>query len=538
MRDNRSYILLLVALWSVLYLPNLWWRDLTGTDEPKYAQVAREVMLEGHWFALHFNGKSYYGEPPLYFWTEALFSLPRGDVTEFTAMLPACLAALGTILMVYFLGKRLFSPRAGLLAALILASLPQFHKFGCMARLDIPFAFLITSSLAAFYSGYSEPARRRRYFLVAWALVGLAAITKNGPLAFFLVAAVVSLFLWRRKELRLLKQTQPLLGGLILAATVLTWLLPAYLIEGRSYIDGLLGQFGSQIKTPLGMDKFFFYFTEVFAGTLPWSLLLPVAFYLYYKGTPGRQEGVEFVSLWFLTIFFTFSIALQEFSRYILPLYPAVALLLANLWDGLMERPALVEWPGKKSAVIYGLAVILGFLVANIFFRTHTHTLVFSPAIGLVIGSGLLGLMAALWHTLRAKQFRILFVFVFLITGSFELNYNKLHFAWYKTDGSEKPLCLKVAGLLEPGAPWAVYRVFRQAHVFYTKSHPRDIQSEEELISFLSSREKVYCLLREDDYNSLNPRVGLPLFEVEKLRGTHKKAKRLLLISNKPSSPS
>ncbi|MEK7821450.1 MAG: glycosyltransferase family 39 protein, partial [Planctomycetota bacterium] len=126
--SNRSYVLLTIAIWAVLYLPNLWWRDLTGTDEPKYAQVAREVLLDGHWFALHLNGAPYYGEPPLYFWSEALLSLPHGDVTPFIAMLTACLFGLGTILLTYFLGKRLFDADTGFLGAAILATLPQFHN--------------------------------------------------------------------------------------------------------------------------------------------------------------------------------------------------------------------------------------------------------------------------------------------------------------------------------------------------------------------------------------------------------------------------
>lgn len=66
MTIRRQHLLLLVLVWLVLHLPNLWGRHLAGTDEPKYAQVAREAMLGGHWFALHFNNKPYYGEPPLY----------------------------------------------------------------------------------------------------------------------------------------------------------------------------------------------------------------------------------------------------------------------------------------------------------------------------------------------------------------------------------------------------------------------------------------------------------------------------------------
>lgn len=89
--NARSAVFILVCLWVVVFLPNLWLREFTGTDEPQYAQIGREVLVDGHWSALRLNGNPYYGEPPLYFWLEAAFSLPRGDVTEATASCPPCL---------------------------------------------------------------------------------------------------------------------------------------------------------------------------------------------------------------------------------------------------------------------------------------------------------------------------------------------------------------------------------------------------------------------------------------------------------------
>ncbi|HHT9117000.1 MAG TPA: ArnT family glycosyltransferase [Candidatus Hypogeohydataceae bacterium YC38] len=537
--NDRFFVLLLVGLWLLLYFPNHWGRDFSGTDEPKYAQVAREALLEGHWFALHFNGLPYHGEPPLYFWLEALFSLPRGDVTEFTAILPSSLSALGTILVVYFLGKRLFSMRAGLLGAMVLASLPQFHKFGCITRLDVPFAFFITSSLAAFYFGYTDPARRRKYFLMTWLLMGLAAITKKGPLAFLLVGAVIFIFLWRRKELALLRETQPLLGGLIATATILVWLLPAYWIEGRGYIEGLFGQFESHIKTPLGAGKFLFYFTEVLAGTLPWSLFLPSIFYKAVKGGMSMREnkGLEFPCLWFFIILLTFCIALQKFSRYILPLYPAVALLVGNLWDGYMEKRPLNDWSGRKKAIVAALGIPLGAVVAWTFFKSHIHEPIFSPTGIAIMSLGLITLLWALRVSYQSGQSAVLFAFIFLATCTFEMTYDRLLFPWQNENRSEKPLCLRIANLIEPGTPWAIYKTFRPAHVFYTKSHPRNIGSENDLIPFLSSRERVYCLILEEDYQGLNSRSGIDLFVVEKLKGPHRRTANLLLISNKPPRP-
>lgn len=548
--SNRSYVLLTIAIWAVLYLPNLWWRDLTGTDEPKYAQVAREVLLDGHWFALHHNGDPYYGEPPLYFWLEALLSLPYGDVTPFIAMLTACLFGLGTMLLTYSLGKRLFDADTGFLGAAILATLPQFHNFSCTARLNVPFTFFITAALTAFYFGYSEVnvgAPRRvaptSYFSWGWVLLGLAAITEKGPIAFILVGATVLVFLWRRGELRLFLETRPVLGLFLSAVPVTLWLLPAYLTVGRSYMEGLFGQFNSQVTTPLGVDKFLFYFSAIFVDGSPWSILLPFAFYAYWKERGAGVPQRDFLWTWLFVILITFSIILQKFSRYILPLYPAVALILAHFCGGYIRRPALREWTSIKGALCWGLAPFLGLLFAWIFFGLHTHKLVLSYLIIGAMGVGLLGLSFVVRQIFRDKQWEVLFVFTFLVTSSFQMSYNRFLFPWEKENRSERAYCEELKGLMEPGAPWAVYRIFRPAQVYYTKSHPKAISSEEELVSFwaggppeadatVSLPGKVYCLMAEADYNGLTSTGRVPLFKVAELQGLHKA--RLVLVSNLP----
>ncbi|HHT9119689.1 MAG TPA: ArnT family glycosyltransferase [Candidatus Hypogeohydataceae bacterium YC41] len=548
MTTRRRHLLLLFFVWLVLYLPNLGERHLTGTDEPKYAEVAREAMLESHWFALHFNGKPYYGEPPLYFWLETLFSFPQGDVTEFTAMLPSCLLALGTIFVTYFLGSKLLSAREGMLAALMLATMPQFYTFSYMARLDVPFAFFVTACLTCFYLGFRSLGERNYnssasatkntpYFLLGWALMGLASITKKGPLAFLLIMSII--VLWKRREISILRRARPIQGVLILALIISGWLLPACLLEGTTYLQGLFGQFESHVKTPWAIDKFLFYLSEVFVGAVPWSLPLPLVFYWYFKGNPRCKSELEFPLIWVFVIFSTFSIILLKFSRYILPLYPAVALLLANFWEGYIQRPPLRGWTFTKKMFIWAPALFLGPFFAWIFFGVHTHKLDLSFLIGMM-GAGLISLSFVAWKIFRDKQWEALFVFTFLLTASFQMAYNRFQFPWENEMRSEKAYCEELKRLMEPGAPWAVYKAFRPAQVYYTKSHPKAIYSEEELVSFLEGgrgtlqrvpTEKVYCLLTEEDYNVLTSKGRLPLFRVAEIPGLHKK--RFVLACNR-----
>ncbi|MEE9200867.1 MAG: glycosyltransferase family 39 protein [Candidatus Brocadiales bacterium] len=533
-RNGRTAVIVLVTLWLVTYFPNLWVREFVGTDEPLYAQVGREVLLDGHWFALTQNGEPYYNKPPLYFWLVAIFSIPQGDVTEFTATLPSMLMALGTVLLVYFLGKRLFNHRAGLLSALMMATMHQFHQYGCQARLDVPFGFLITASLTAFYFGYTDAVRRKRYLLFAWILMGLAAITTKGPVTFIMVGGVVLSFLWWRNDLKFLKEIRPLTGGLLLATVLLVWLVPAYLLVGREYFDGLIGHFMYHAKTPLGIDKFFFYFSNIMAGTLPWSIVLPGVVYLYPRKTDEEKRGIAFAGLWVIVMLLIFSIFLQKFSRYMLPAYPAMAVLLGGFWDELLEKSPLKEWPKNMPLLAYGLATFAGLMGSWIFVKAHTHQ--FHPSLLTisVIAAVSISLIAALWYSIKTKQFRILFISIFLLTCAFEVAYSWASFLRDNKERSEKTLCLKISTLIGPGTPWAVYNLYRPAQTYYTKSHPKIIFSQDELISFLSGTEKAYCLINGKDYETLMSKANLTLYPVKKLEGPKKKMKNLLLISNKP----
>ncbi|MCB7128983.1 MAG: glycosyltransferase family 39 protein [Candidatus Brocadiales bacterium] len=536
--NGRTAVLILTALWLAIYFPNLWVREFVGTDEPLYAQVGREVLLDGHWFALTHNGALYCNKPPLYFWIEAILSLPQGDVTEFTAILPSMLSALGTVLLVYFLGRRLFNHRAGLLAALIMLTMPQFHKYGCQARLDVPFSFFITASLTAFYYGYTGTGRRKTYILMAWVFMTLAAMITKGPITFIMVGGVVVSFLWWRNDLKFLKETQPLVGGLLLVAIHLVWLIPAYNSGGWEYIDGIIGHFMYHARTPLGIDKFFFYFSNIFQGTMPWSLVLPGAVYFYARKTTGESRGTEFAGMWLLVMIVIFSIILQKFSRYVLPAYPGMALLLGSFWDELMEKPPLKGWPANRPVITYGLAVFVGFMVAWIFVKAHTHQFHPSPLVISLIAAAVIGLAGTLWYTFKSKQFRVLFIFILLLTGTFLAVCGRYMYLFDNKDRSEKTMCLKISSLMEPGTPWAVYNLYRPAQTFYTNTHPKRVSSQDKVVTFLNGTEKVYCLIQESEFQTLASKTDGPLYAIEKIQGPKRKMKNLLLISNKPEKSS
>ena len=153
--------------------------ELWNPDEPRRAQVAREMLRSGDLLLLTHGGESYYDKPPLYFWLVAAISWPFGDVTETTARLPSILSVLGLfVLMFEFLRRRFERPETSLLAALITVTAPMMliHPYlGRAANIDMLLCFLTTASIFAFWK------QTWRWTIVAGVLCGLAILAKGPP---------------------------------------------------------------------------------------------------------------------------------------------------------------------------------------------------------------------------------------------------------------------------------------------------------------------------------------------------------------------
>ncbi len=509
------WTLILTILCLSLYLPCLGNRDLWGSVEPQYAEVARETLVDGHWIIPYYNGMPYTIKPSLYTWLIAVVSIPVGDVTEFTARLPSALSALGMVLLVFFLGKELLSRRVGLLAALILVSSPQFYTSACMVRIDMPLALLTTASMATLYLGLAHS--RTDYYLLGWFLATLAALLK-GPLIPLIMATVVLLYLFSRKELRVLKERRTILGVLVCIATFLAWLLPVYLTGGgQDYLRGMYLLLGAYATHEYHTKSFYFYLPELF-GLGPWALLIPVAIFMFFR---DKVEGLRLPCVWFLVMLFVFSWVSNKHSRYLLPLYPAAALLAAFPLDKYLSESA-PSWPGLKAFPLLLFALIVGIEIALL----DAHCLP-SPAVSLAVGAG--GLLLAVYFALRASQFHLIFWAVLLVLVTFGISHNQFLLPRENEKRSEKALCQDVINHIEPGAEWGVYGNLRAAYVFYTGTYLKSLGNEEYLTKFFSSKKRVYCLIKEEELKKLK----LPVTEVARLKGTDKHNTVFILVSNR-----
>lgn len=515
-RKELPWVPILTLLCLFLYLPCLGNRDLWGSVEPQYAEVAREALVDGHWIIPHYNGEAYAIKPPLYPWLIALVSIPVGDVTEFTARLPSALSALGMVLVVYLLGKDLFGQRTGLLAALILATSPQFHKSACMVRIDMPLAFFTTSSLAAFYLGFTHS--RNTYHLLGWFLVALTALIK-GPVVPLMIAVIVLLYLYSEKKLKLLRERTTFLGVGVFVATIGGYLLLVYSEGGLDYIRALYLLLSAYAANEYHSKNFYFYLPELF-GLGPWALLIPVAIFMLYR---DKVEKLRLPCIWFLVMLLTFSMIASKHSRYLLPLYPAAALLAAVPLDGYLAKSS-PAWSGLKAFPLLLFAVVVGVEIALL----ESHYLP-SPALSLALGGGCL--LTAIYFALRAGQFRLVFGTVLLVLITFGIGYHQFLLPRKNEKVSERPLCEGIVRNMEPGAEWAVLGGIRPAYIFYTRTYPKPAGTEEDLAKLFASKKRVYCLIREERLQGLK----LPVTEVVRLKGPGRKNSVFILVSNRPA---
>ena len=168
-RFSRAYpqkwgqLLVLFGVCFVLFFVNLGQWDLWNPDEPRYAQVSREMVSSGDWILMHLNGQVYGEKPPLFFWAIGLSSFLMNGFNSFSARFPSALFGTLTVLLTFFLGKKLYCSRTGFLSGLVLATNVEFAYLATRANIDATLTFFTTASLLCFIHWYGDRKRLSIY---------------------------------------------------------------------------------------------------------------------------------------------------------------------------------------------------------------------------------------------------------------------------------------------------------------------------------------------------------------------------------------
>ncbi|MEK7833186.1 MAG: glycosyltransferase family 39 protein, partial [Acidobacteriota bacterium] len=370
----------LLALCAGVFFYGLGSLAFIGPDEPRYAQVAREMFISGDWVTTKLGGINWFEKPAMTYWLSAAGYWLFGE-NEFGARFFIAVFATVGVLLVYGFGKRVRSARFGFLSAAVLATCGMWPGFARVATFDMPLSVAMTLALVSFFvwqqrdesvpRPVGSAVSSKAWLLMCFAL-GLGVLAK-GLVGLVLPSAIIVLYSLLTGRLKILfKPKLLLIGAVIFLATAATWYAPVIAKHGREFINEFfIGHhfqryLSNKYKHP---QPFYFFFVVALAGSFPWT------FYLLASAWQSLRNWREtltdrlrlFLWLWVIVTIGFFSFSGSKLPGYVLPIFPAIALLvgleLEKWWQPIVERRAKVL--AALTAALIGIVGVAAIFVSQ-----------------------------------------------------------------------------------------------------------------------------------------------------------------------------
>ena len=344
--STRVLFWIVLIGFSILWFYGLGARTLVPTDEGRYAEMAREMVATGDWITTRLNGIKYFEKPPLQIWMNAL-TFELFGLGEWQARLWTGLCGLLGIAAVGYTGRKVFDARVGLDAVLVLGSSVLWVALGHINTLDMGLSAMMTVSLCALLVAQrNDASSQERYvgMLVCWAGMALAVLSK-GLIGIVLPGAVLVLYTIAARDWHLWLRLRPGTGLLVFFAITVPWFVLVSLKNPEFphffFIHEHFQRFTSKIHHRAG--PIYFFIPILLLGMIPW---LGVLVQSLWQG--ARKEGTGFqpkmlLLIWAAFIFFFFSISSSKLPSYILPIFPALALLIACYLQQASRRIVMIN---------------------------------------------------------------------------------------------------------------------------------------------------------------------------------------------------
>ncbi len=358
-------MLLLALIGLTVFVPFNGLRDMWYADEPDIAEVSKTMYESGDWVAPRRIGVIWVDYPPLVYWTGVASAHLLG-FNQFALRLPNALAAVALVLLTCWLGSRWFDPATGLWAGFTLLTFQQFVQQAVGYRPDVLFGLAITAGFVVYAAGAGD---RPRWLLrvAGFALFGLAMLSK-GPLGLLLPGLVLTLWHGSRREWRRVLELAPL--ALVSLAVYLPWFVACARAMGSENI--LFELYAQNFARFVGADRghgkpIHYYLVNIWGDLAPWSLLLPFALWWIHRARGWRDRNVQLLLWWFAAFFVFLSLAATKRQLYLVPAYPAIALLL-GIWIAAVLRPgtSATDRPSPRPVRVFGFAVAALLVVTGV----------------------------------------------------------------------------------------------------------------------------------------------------------------------------
>ncbi len=399
-------VVLLLGFCGFLFFYGLGNFGLVGADEPRYAQVAREMLARRDWISPTLGGQPWLEKPALYYW-EAMLSFRLFGVSDWAARIPSALDASLLIFAIYFFLRR-FRPGFAFDGALIAASCAAVIGFARAASTDMPLAAMFSLAMLAWYAWHENG---NKFYLAAfYLLIALGALAK-GPIAPFLAGAIILIFALAKGDFGLIRRTLRIPGILIFFAAALPWYVAVQIRNPDFFrvfiLEHNLARFGTNLYRH--KQPFWFYAPAALLSLLPWTIFSLCAVFeaatiwIKERRTLLQAEGAwnVFLLIWLMVPIAFFSISQSKLPGYILPAIPAGALLLVDY----VQRKIQNDDPFRNAPLLALHSVLAALPVAPAFmlgFIIQQHQMPWNKVTAVSFGI-VAALAIAIMLTLRGK---------------------------------------------------------------------------------------------------------------------------------------
>jgi hypothetical protein len=327
---------------ALMFLVNLGGYPFYTKGDPREAVTVLAIATGGGVILPMRAGIELPSKPLLMHWIAALLAMLFGGVNEWTVRLPSALFGLAGVLVCYDYVRRLFSARAALIAALVLATSIQYLQSATGARVDMTLTVFMEVAFFEFILIGEGLTRRRSLLYVAIALAVLA----KGPVGLVLPGAVALLWIavqWRWDLIRDLRLAR---GMAIVALLAGWWYLAASIIGGKAFIEKQL--IAENFVRFVGAADFHeghahaFYYLEgaLIGGFMPWTPILALVIWRALRAPRKADSRLIYLLIWFVVVLGFYSFSHSKRGVYLLPLYPALATISALYLVDAIDAPA------------------------------------------------------------------------------------------------------------------------------------------------------------------------------------------------------
>jgi len=404
-----AFAVLVLIAFVVLWFGNLEYRNLVDPDEGRYAEIPREMLVTGDWVTPRLNDLKYFEKPPLQYWATAVFYRLFG-VDEWVSRLWPALTGVAGIALVFFAGLRLYGRRAGTLSAMILAGMVAYVLFAHALTLDMGLTLFQCTVVLGFAVAQRDGATAREtraWMLGAW-VAAAAAMLSKGLVGIALPAVSVAAYVVIHRDFAILRRLHVRAGLTLFLLLCAPWFVIVSLRNPEFARFFFWHEHFERFLLPTHhRPGAWWYFLPVLAlGVMPWLGVLVWSARGWWASEPSaRFRPTRFLVLWCAIVLVFFSASSSKLAPYILPVFPALALLIGARIDSLTPR-ALAVLLGMFALPVVVVAWIAPMEAVH---RIHLHGVAtyaqrFLPWIeeaGVVLGTGL---AVAAWVAWRGRR--------------------------------------------------------------------------------------------------------------------------------------